>query len=68
MSYGMQVKVSGEWLWVCPTGGKPYSYETEREASNALHMCYPDQLRAQRLGGEKTVRVMEDTPCQTNSE
>ena len=29
------------WHSVRPTGGTPYKYDTEREASNMLDTCYP---------------------------
>ena len=37
----------------------PYEYGTREEAESMLRICYPDQLRDQRLGGEETVRVVE---------
>ena len=57
MAFGIQIKIKGEWLNVAPTGGDPYRYATKPEAEHILWICYPDQLRTQRLGGEVTVRV-----------
>ena len=59
MPYMMQVKLKGElWVSVCPTDGKPYQYDTEQKAREMLEICYPDQIRQARLGGEGTVRVV----------
>jgi hypothetical protein len=47
--YGMQVHDGFEWVWVRPTGGEPYQYETKAEAEKMLRICYdmcsPDQVR-----------------------
>lgn len=55
----MEVLVKGEWRAVRPTGGDPYKYETKEEAEDMLRMCYPDQVREIRLGGDPEVRVRE---------
>lgn len=57
--YGMQLLLNGHWVWVAPTNGMPYQYSSEEEAYNMLCMCYPDQVIAERLGGNKTVRVFK---------
>ena len=57
--YGMQLLLNGHWVWDAPTNGLPYQYSSEEEAYIMLYMCYPDQVRAQRLGGNKTVRVFK---------
>lgn len=57
--FGFQIKKGEEWLWVSsPTYG-PYKYATEEKAAEMMSICYPDQIRTHRLGGEQTVRVME---------
>ena len=56
--YGFQININGEWLWVS-TGGVRYEFDTEAKAYNAMSMCYPDQLREQRLGGTPKVRVQQ---------
>lgn len=33
-----------EWGKVHPSGGQPYSFETEDEARRTLNMCYPDMV------------------------
>ena len=35
----------------------PYEFDTQLEAEHMLHICYPEQLRNERIGGEQTVRV-----------
>ena len=57
--FGLQIKKGDDWLWVHSASGKLYKYETEALASSALCICYPDQMLAQRLGGDITVRVKE---------
>ena len=55
--FGVQVKVNGDWSWLHPTEGKPYRFTTEDAAYSCMIMCYPDQVRSHRLGGDSTVRV-----------
>lgn len=55
----MQILRDGEWLWSHPTGGNRYEYPSREDAYHMLSICYPDQLRAQRLGGNKVVRVQQ---------
>lgn len=57
--FGFQVKINGQWLWVCTSSGSRYEYETEDKAQQRMEMCYPDQIREARLGGEQKVRVKE---------
>ena len=57
--YGMQLLLDVYWVWVAPANGMPYQYSSEEEAYNMLCMCYPDQVRAERLGGKKKVRVFK---------
>jgi hypothetical protein len=40
---------SEEMAAVHPTGGPPYRYDTEEEAKAVMRMCYPEQLRDDRL-------------------
>jgi len=51
----MEVKIGDKekrWIPVAPaSGGKPYEYATRQQAEHMLHICYPDQLREDRLGG-----------------
>lgn len=50
MSWLMEVSRGEKWLTV--NGGAtatPYAYETAEEAARMLRMCYPDQVRADRL-------------------
>lgn len=58
--YYMQVKVAGEWVLIAPTNGQPYKYGTKAEAERMLGICYPDQIREHRLGGQQVVRVVEE--------
>ena len=53
----MQVNLGGTWTWVHPSGGKRYEYPTKDRAQYMLEICYPDQIREQKLGGPITVRV-----------
>lgn len=59
MSWGMQILVKGEWLWIAPANGSRYEFPTEAKACEMLGICYPDQVREHKLGGEKKVRVKE---------
>lgn len=40
------------WKYLHPTNGKPYEYNTRREAQDVIDMCYP-------MSNENTVRVKE---------
>ena len=46
--WGIQVKIfnkkkdTWEWLWVKPSCGYPYRYDTEAEAQRMRDMCYPE--------------------------
>ena len=42
-----------------PTREPAYLYATKEQAEYDLQICYPDQLRNQRLGDEATVHVVE---------
>lgn len=57
-----QVLVDGKWEYVRPGGNAalPYRFKDESTAYGMLELCYPDALREMRLGGEKTVRVVEE--------
>jgi hypothetical protein len=61
MSWAMQIHIENRgWFDVTPTlSNKPYSYDTREEAEKMLSICYPDQLREERLGGPQVVRVLE---------
>uniref|UniRef100_A0A6H1ZV49 Uncharacterized protein n=1 Tax=viral metagenome TaxID=1070528 RepID=A0A6H1ZV49_9ZZZZ len=59
LSWEMQVLVDGEWRSVKPGGSsEPYRYPDKESAARMLRICYPDQLREARLGGEPTVRLI----------
>ena len=59
MGYQIQIKMDGNWYSVRrDKKSKPYEYETETEAWNMMNICYPDQVRSQKLGKDKTVRVI----------
>ena len=59
----MQIKifVDGERKFqsIHMEGKPPYEYATEAEAWNMLNICYPDQIREQRLFVEENARVIE---------
>lgn len=57
MKFRMQVLVNGAWSFVRPAGGEPYEYDTEDEAQKMLRICYPDQLREDRLAGTPGAQV-----------
>jgi len=59
MVWIMELKINGKWRPIRPTNGNVYTFETKEEARRMLNICYPDQCREQRLGGEITVRVSE---------
>jgi hypothetical protein len=58
-AFEFQIRINGEWKSIAPTGCKPYQCDTRQEAERTLKMCYPDQVRAQRLGGDICARVIE---------
>ena len=60
--YYMQVNVAGNWVLIAPTNGQPYKFGAKAEAERMLRICYPDQIRAHRLGGPQVVRVVEECP------
>ena len=51
------IKTWNGWVVLSPTKGKPYAYTTGTRAWQIANMCYPDQTRDMRLGGEEQVRV-----------
>lgn len=53
----IHIKTSQGWVPLQPTRGKPYAYITGTRAWQIANMCYPDQTRSMRLGGEEEVRV-----------
>ena len=60
--FGVQLHLDGEWQWIHPVARypekpKPYTFPTEEAAESCMRMCYPDQVRQQRLGGKVKVRV-----------
>ena len=57
--WGFQIKKEDKWLWVSTSSGVRYEYDTRDEAYSMSYMCYPDQWREQRLGGEKQVRIKQ---------
>jgi hypothetical protein len=57
--WGIQLKKGDEWLWVATSSGDRYKFDTEDKARSAARMSYPDQMREQRLGGEKVIRIRE---------
>jgi len=60
MPWIMELKTgTDKWAAIGPSGGKRYEYATEDEARRMLGICYPDQLREERLGGAQRVRVRE---------
>ena len=42
----------GEWVSIHQKGCDPYTYETRQEAHRMLEICYPDQCRLNRIGGD----------------
>lgn len=64
MTFRIQVKVNGRFTDLRRGGaGPPYEFEEREQAELAMRLCYPDQLREQRLGGPETVKVVEAQPC-----
>ena len=60
VSYEMQLLVDDEWKGIRATRKeKPYRYPDRASAEYMLRICYPDQHRDQRLGGDRVVRVVE---------
>lgn len=58
--FQMQVKIADQWRSVRPSGGEPYEYATVEEAAAMIRMCYPDQLREDRLeAAAERVRIFD---------
>jgi hypothetical protein len=73
MAFEIQIRseaTNDEWCSVRPSGGKPpYRYPTRGQARNMMRICYPDQVREVRLGGEPSVRIVEvSEPANTEYE
>lgn len=53
--YGIEIKVSGEWLAVNPPGGPPpYSFATKAEAETMARILYPAMV-----GDPEMLRIKE---------
>jgi len=48
-----------EWKATHPSRGEPYRYDTKDEARRMLAICYPDQLREERLSGTPFSKIVE---------
>jgi hypothetical protein len=59
MKWIMEIKVGGSWVPISMKDKPPYAYKTREEADHMLRICYPDQVRNQRLSGEELTRVRE---------
>ncbi len=60
MAWVMELKIYGKWTPISMQNKPPYEYDTAKEALNMLRICYPDQVRNDRLSGldgEKFTRV-----------
>jgi hypothetical protein len=58
--YRIQVRIGTQWQDLRPAGGQPYRYPTKQEAEHMRRLCYPDQVREERLGGDPVTRVVEE--------
>lgn len=61
-TWSMFIKTDNNWKAVRAATdgleyGSPYEYPTEQDALTELALCYPDEVRAQRLGGSRTHEV-----------
>jgi hypothetical protein len=71
-SWEMQIKIGDpeDWVSITETGAEePYRYPNRNQAEYMLGICYPDLMRAQRLGDEEQARVvMVEHPPNTEYE
>jgi hypothetical protein len=56
----VEILISTEWKAMCRSDGKRYEFGSEMEAKQCAMMCYPDQLREHRLGGNEVVRTRKE--------
>jgi hypothetical protein len=60
MQINMGTESEPKWVSVSQKDKPPYEYETEDDARRMLRICYPDQVREDRLmGREVLTRVIE---------
>lgn len=61
----IHIKVgNGTWVPLACTGKPaPYAYAYGNRAWEIANICYPDQCRSMRLGGEEVVRVTRLSPA-----
>lgn len=58
VKFAMQVVLwGGKFHDIGPAGEPRYEYDTREEAERMLRICYPDQLRLDRLDGTPGARV-----------
>lgn len=60
MAWVMELKIKETWVPISMHKHPPYEYDTAKEALSMLRICYPDQVRNDRLAGldgEKITRV-----------
>jgi len=55
----IQVCVNKRWKDVHAPGELAYLFESQKLAEDMMNLCYPDQVREEKLGGNQTVRVVE---------
>lgn len=64
MPWQMQINTGTEekpdWKSISMSGHPPYEYPSKDEAEKMLRICYPDQVREDRLAGKRILtRVIE---------
>ncbi len=57
--FKIQIKLDGVWCDIHQPNRPPYLWPKREDAERMLEMCYPDQMREQRLYAIEFGRVTE---------
>ena len=55
----VHIMTSDGWVPLAKRGSAPYVFDSARDAWRMADICYPDQCREMRLGGDEQVRVTQ---------
>ena len=50
------------WVPLAKSGSAPYVFDSAGDAWRMADICYPDQCREMRLGGDEQIRVTRLSP------
>lgn len=60
--YIVHILTANGWVPLAQSGKAPYVFDSARDAWRMADICYPDQCREIRLGGDERVRVTALSP------